>query len=292
MNQKKALYKFLVQPYPFYYEGKKLVQILSIIFLIALFFNYLLQPFDVNVQEHKMDYFWISVLHSASPLLVLASIAFLSRFFPKTTDEWKVKNECLLILLLILLTGITQFLIRDIIYDNPLNWSWKYFKEEILNTLIAGFFLAPIIISVNANRQQLINRHKADTISATLAPVKTTQNNSLVTIETEVKSEKFTFAIDQFIYAKAEGNYAEIFLIKENNVQKLLKRIPIKNLEVQLNAFPFILKTHRSILLNQHHIEAVSGNAQGYKVKLRACSDTVPVSRNFIQSFELATAQN
>jgi len=172
-----------------------------------------------------------------------------------------------------------------------MNWSWRYFIEEISNTFIAGIFLAPIIISINLNRQQLKNSQKADRISSSITDVKEIQNNTSVTIETEVKSEKFIFESHSFIYAKAEGNYAEIFLKKDDKVQKLIKRIPIKNLEMQLSTFPFIIKTHRSILLNLNHIEKVTGNAQGYKVQLKDCPDTVPVSRNFIQSFDSATAK-
>ncbi len=289
MNHKTSLQSFLEQPYPFYYEGKKLLQILGVIFMIGFFFNYLLQPFDVNPDEQKMDYLWICVIHSSTPLLILLCISFIFKLYPKMTDDWNIKNECVLIFFLVLFTGITQFLIRDIIYDNPLNWSWEYFKEEILNTFIAGVFLAPIIISINANRRQSINQLNANRISSTLTDVKERQNHTIVTIETEVKSEKFSFDSSHFIYAKAEGNYAEIFLKKEDQVQKLIKRIPIKNLETQLSAFPFIIKTHRSVLLNLNHIENVTGNAQGYKVKLKDCPDTVPVSRNFIESFDLAT---
>lgn len=292
MNQQKSLQLFLELPYPFYYEGKKLVQILSVIFLISLFFNYMLQPFDVNTSEHRVNYFWISIIHSISPLLVLLCISFIFKWFPKVTDDWSIKDECVLIFFLILLTGITQFLIRDTIYNNPNNWSWHYFIEEITNTFIAGLFLAPIVISINANRRQSINQLKANRISSMLNEVKERQNDTTITIETEVKSEKFTFETNHFIYAKAEGNYAEIFLKKEASTQKLIKRIPIKNLETQLSAFPFIIKTHRSILLNLNHIENVTGNAQGYKVKLKDCTDTVPVSRNFIQSFEQATTKH
>ncbi|OOG68966.1 LytTR family DNA-binding domain-containing protein [Flavobacterium sp. A45] len=290
MNQKKLLLNFLKQPYPFYYEGKKLLQITAVFFLISFFFNYMLQPFDVNPQEQKMHYFWICCIHSFSPIFVLLCIALICKLFPKATDDWKIKNECILVFFLLLFTGITQFLIRDVIYDNPMNWSWRYFIEEISNTFIAGIFLAPIIISINLNRQQLKNSQKADRISSSITDVKKIQNNTTITIETEVKSEKFVFESHSFIYAKAEGNYAEIFLKKDDKVQKLIKRIPIKNLEMQLSTFPFIIKTHRSVLLNLNYIEKVTGNAQGYKVQLKDSSDTVPVSRNFIQSFETATA--
>lgn len=290
MTPKTALLNFLKQPYPFYYEGKKLLQIAGVLFLVALFFNYMLQPFDVNPQEQKMHYFWICFIHSVTPILVLLCIALVFRLFPKATDDWKIKNECILVFFLVLCTGITQFLIRDVIYNNPLNWSWRYFIEEISNSFIAGIFIAPIILSINLNRQQTKNSQKADRISSSITDVNETQNNRSVTIETEVKSEKFVFEIHSFMYAKAEGNYAEIFLKKEEKVQKLIKRIPIKNLEIQLSAFPFIIKTHRSVLLNLNYIEKVTGNAQGYKVQLKDCPDTVPVSRNFIQLFETATA--
>lgn len=290
MNQKTSLFIFLNHPYPFYYEGKKLIQITGILFLIFLFFNYLLQPFDVNPQEQKMHYFWISIIHSSSPIFILLGIALLRKLFVKTTDDWKIKNECILLFSLVLLTGIMQFLIRDLIYNNPLNWSWRYFIEEISNTFIAGVFLCPIIISITLNRQQLKNKQKADHISSMITNSKELANHTII-IETEVKSEKFVFESHSFMYAKAEGNYAEIFLKKEETVCKLIKRISIKNLEIQLSPFPFIIKTHRSVLLNLNYIEKVTGNAQGYKVQLKDCTDTVPVSRNFIQSFDSAIAK-
>ena len=291
MNLKTAFLNFLKQPYPFYYEGKKLLQIISVMFLISFFFNYMLQPFDVNPQEQKIPYFSICIIHSFSPLFILLCIALICKLFSKTTEDWKIKNECIIVFFLVLFTGITQFLIRDVLYDNPLNWTWKYFTEEVSNTFIAGVFLGPIIISINLNRQQLKNSQKADRISSAIIKGKKIINNTSVTIETEIKSEKFVFDSHSFMYAKAEGNYAEIFLKKEEKVQKLIKRIPIKNLETQLNAFPFIIKTHRSVLLNLNFIEKVTGNAQGYKVQLKDCPDTIPVSRNFIQSFDSATTE-
>jgi hypothetical protein len=288
MNSESTFSFFLKQPYPFYYEGKKLIWIVSVIFLISFFFNYLLQPFDVNSSEHKMDYFWISVIHSFSPIAVLLCFSLLFRLFPAITDSWTMKKECITVFLLVLFTGITQFLIRDIIYDNPLNGSWRYFREEVANSLVAGFFLAPIIIFINLNHRKLINKRNAERLSSALPHTEQVITDSTITISTEVKSEKFTFCSNTFLYAKAEGNYAEIYLKEATKVHKVVKRITIKNLEAQLSPFPFIIKTHRSVVLNLNHIEQVAGNAQGYKVTMKDCPDPVPVSRNFIQAFDIA----
>lgn len=290
MNSESTFSFFLKQPYPFYYKGNKLFWIVSVIFLISFFFNYLLQPFDVNSNEHKMDYFWISVIHSLSPIAVVLCFSLLFRLFPTITNSWTMKKECITVFLLVLFTGITQFLIRDIIYNNPLNGSWHYFREEITNSLVAGFFLAPIIIFINLNHRKLINKQNAERLSSTLSHTEPTITDTIITITTEVKSEKFTFCSNTFLYAKAEGNYAEIYLKEATKVQKVVKRITIKNLEAQLSSFPYILKTHRSVLLNLNYIEQVAGNAQGYKVTLKDCPDPVPVSRNFIQAFDAAVS--
>ena len=285
MNTENSFFSVLKQPYPFYYEGKKLLQILSITFIIALIFNYLLQPFDVNLSEHKMDNFWVCVIHSTTPLVIFLCIALICRYLPKTTDNWTIKKEIVLVFFLVLFTGIAQFLIRDIVYDNPKNWSWHYFREEVTNTFLAGLFIGPLIIFINLNRQQHKNNESASRIAATLPHIEEIPANTIITVETEVKSEKFSFEISSFIYAKAEGNYAEIFLTENGKTNKLIKRIPIKNLEAQLSSFHFIVKTHRSVLLNLNHIGNVNGNAQGYKVTMKGCQDPIPVSRNYIQTF-------
>lgn len=290
MNNTSSLSAFLNRPYPFYFEGKKLFEIASMIFLIGLFFNYLLQPFDVNPDEQKMSYFWICLIHSSTPIVVILVLAVVYRFFPRTTDDWKIKNEFVFVFFLVLFTGIGQFLLREVVYHNPLNWSWRYFKEELANTFIAGLFLMPIIFSINLNRQQIKNQQKANQISAAIVDLRELQPSSEVSIETEVKSERFTFDSNSFIYAKAEGNYADIYLKSEDKISKLTKRIALKKLETQLADFPFIIKTHRSVLLNLNYIDSVSGNAQGYKVTLKDCPEAVAVSRNYIQSFESKTA--
>ena len=277
---------FLIQPYPFYMEGKKIWKALIVIFFITLSFNYLLQPFDVNHREHKMNYFWISVLHSTTPLIILFIISFIIRKYPKIVDAWNIKKEFQFILIILILTGIVQFLIRDIIYDNSQNWSWHYLWEEISNTLFAGFFIAAIIIPINMSALHLKNQQKADIISSTFAKVKEIEISSTISIETDVKSEKFIFDSNRFLYAKSEGNYIEIYFKSDDSIIKLTKRLSLKSLENQLQSFKFIIKTHRSILLNFNSIENVSGNAQGYKIKLKECSHTLPVSRNYIKSFE------
>ena len=61
--------------------------------------------------------------------------------------------------------------------------------------------------------------------------------------------------------------------------------MPLKELQDQLEEFTYIFKTHRSYLINTHAIESISGNAQGYQLRLKKCSITIPVSRSNIAVF-------
>ena len=84
------------------------------------------------------------------------------------------------------------------------------------------------------------------------------------------------------LYAKADGNYIELFL---NNGDKILKRLTMKSLENILEPYPNYIKTHRSYIVNVNQIDSVTGNAQGYKLQLKNSSNIVPVSRNMISNF-------
>lgn len=272
----KKLQQFLSQPYPFYFQGKSLWIITGLLFFMTLFFGYLFKPFDVYVPEHKMNYFWISLIHAVIPIVVI--LLFLIITIPANIEEnWTIKKEFVLISVFLLLIGIAQFLIRDIIYDNPNNWSWPYLYEEIRNTFLSGSLFSFILISLNFNRLNIKNNRNAHIINSSNG-----FQSTIVSEKTQIDNSILDFNIENFIFAKSEGNYVELFF---DDTTKSLKRITIKELELSLNPYSNILKTHRSYLVNINQIENIAGNAQGYKLKLKNHTDKIPVSRNMIVVF-------
>lgn len=279
-----TLIKYLNQPYPFYYREKKLLQILVVLFCLALFFNYVVQPFETNNAELKFDYFYVALLHSISVIIILPAALVLQKI-ESSIEIWKLKYEFYFILILLIIIGIIQFLIRDIIYYNELNWSWHYLKEEILNTLIVGCIIAFLVVSANLNIQLLKNSEKASLLNENLQSLKVATAIKEIVIETELKSERFTLNLQNFLYAKAEGNYVTFWILQDGSPKALLKRIKIKTVENVGHHFPNIIRTHRSYLINADRIINVSGNAQGYKLQLSNCNEIIPVSRNYLDAF-------
>jgi len=280
---KDKMARFITEPYPFYYRGKTIWHIASLLFIMTLFFGFIFEPFEVYIPEHKMDYFWISLIHALTPVIVIILLSTLSRT-QKTEETWTILKEILLVASFLLLVGIGQFLIRDIIYDNPNNWSWRYLYEEIRNTFLVGSLFATLLISLNFNRLNAKNKKHATALNSTNEKIKSS-NHSTVFIKTQVKSDDFELDVNNMLFAKADGNYIELYLINEKD-NKVVKRSTIKDLEEALKSYQSIIKTHRSYLVNLYHVKNITGNAQGYKLQLNQCNEKVPVSRSMIHSFD------
>jgi hypothetical protein len=276
---------YIKQPYPFYYkELRKVLFILCCIAVFSFLFTYLFEPFIVNVSEHKIQSLWIVVLHSVLPIpIAFVYICFLSKSV-KRIENWTLGKEFFHLAAILLLIGIANFLIRDFIYTNPDNWSFRYLWEEIRNTFLVGSLLLIIILPLNLER--LIYKHLSVLKKLPTNQHRMKELNTIVRINTPIQEEKFDLDIQNFIYAKVDGNYLEIYCNTSNGFEKHLKRLTLKEFDAQLITYPFIFKVHRSYIVNLSAIDSISGNAQGYVLNLRGYTQgTIPVSRSRIGEF-------
>lgn len=283
MSLIKKARQLLRQPYPFYFEGRTLWKLITILALMGVAFQYFFRPFNLYLPEHKMSLFAIDIIHTAVALAMVLLAATILKFFPDYTQFWTVGKEFLFLALLLLAIGVGQFLIRDVIYDNPYNWSWGYFFEELRNTFLVGILFISILIPLNFTRLESSYKRKAsylDSLNSSL------QESLPLSIKTQLKQDNFVLDVKEFIFAKAEGNYVELHLNSPHGPQKLVKRISLKQLEKQLLPVPYIVRTHRSFLVNINYIHAINGNAQGYTLDLRDCNEQISVSRKMIPEFE------
>lgn len=277
--------QFLKSPYPYYFKGKSYWMIAIILFSMSLFFNYLFEPFEVNRSEHYYNFFWISFAHSFTALLIYFIYFGISGFFIQE-DTWKIWKEILLIIGFFFLVGIGQFLIRDLIYDNNLNWSWGYLLEEIRNTFLVGTLFWMILLPLNFYRlyREHLNTAKHYKQKQPLQGKSFEQIN--ISILTSQRSDDFTLNVKDLLFVKSEGNYLEFWLEDEQMPKKLIKRMTLKDLDSQLKDFPFFVKTHRSFLVNIHQVRDVKGNAQGYQLYFDKVPDPIPVARGNLATFE------
>jgi len=277
------LRRYLKEPYPYYYnKHQRLLFLLLVISILSFCFSYFFEPFETNIEEHKISSIWILVIHAFIPFPMAYLYLRILNNFVKDEHTWTLGKEYLHLSVILLCIGIVGFLIRDIIYLNPNNWSFQYLWEEIRNTFLIGTLLLSFVLPLNLER--LINKH-----TGSLKKISPNLHHASTDISISLKSmgsnETFVLNIDHFLFAKVESNYTEIVTSSPEGPNKKLLRITLKELEVQLKMFPHIYKTHRSYLVNLNAIKTMSGNAQGYQLLLKNCETKIPVSRSIVSDF-------
>ena len=280
----------LGQPYLYYYSRKGLLKRSLFIFSFFFLFTYFFEPFDVNISEQKFDFYLICAIHGLLASLILYFYSGIISIF-SVEDKWTLGKEISFLTGLLFIIGLGNFLIRSFIYNNSENLSFHYLGEELTHTLLVGLLL--ILIAVPLNFIRLYNKNNKE--AATFEDVsRNTDIGSLskpVSITTQTFADNFDFEVENFVYAKAAGNYVEFIFTIDGNVNTELKRISLKELEEQLRMFPAIMKTHRSYLINVQKIEKVTGNAQGYYLKMPNIKEQLPVSRGRLEYFTNAFRQ-
>ena len=282
--------QYFGQAYPYYWNRRGLHKLLIFIVLASFVFNYAFQPFEVYIPEHKMDFLWICAIHAVVPGFVGYLYFPIINLYGADEGNWTIGKEVAHVMLFLLLVGIGSFLVRDIIYDNPKNWSFRYLCEEIRNTFMVGILFALVFVPLNFNRLLKKYEHDAAAIQSKASPntPAAVPDNCIVSIQTQVRNDDFHLEVSHMLFAKAAGNYVEIFTESGGKIEVLLKRIPIKDLELQLAPFGHIMKTHRAYLVNTCLITEVKGNAQGYQLSFDGVVDAVPVARSMIDAFNSA----
>lgn len=280
--------EFLKRPYPYYFEGRAFWILVLLIGSMAIAFENIFQPFHVNPNEHRMPHFLITVVHTIVALSILIAASLFLKWAQVRSESWTVGKDVLLLGAILLAIGVGQFLIRDVIYDNPNNWSTRYLFEEIRNTLFIGMLFVLILVPLNQNRLYRQNSERASFLSTN--PLRSLPG-ATVSIQTHLKQDDFKLDPSTFLFAKADRNYVEIHTVENGGVRKSLKRISLRSLEAQLNSTFHIVKTHRSYLVNLQFLESVSGNAQGYHLKMKYLNEPILVSRTLIPHFEKRLSQ-
>jgi len=274
--------------YPRRYRPENLLTTAAVIFGIILIFLLLFKPFGVSEPEQKINYFLICCLHALSPALIIYCYFITLNYLRRRNlqfKSWTLLREYGHIGVVLLLIGIAGFLMRDLIYLNPDNWSLHYLWEEIRNSFVAGslfyFFLrltdfyfqsqkgAPFVLQfIPLNSEQ----EKAD-----IQP--------LLFVKTQVKQDDFSLHLSDLLFVKAEGNYIEVTTLTNGQLKTELKRISLTQFESQLSAYPHFFRCHRAYLVNMLYVEKVAGNSQGYLLAFAATPLKVPVSRAQLESF-------
>jgi len=284
-------------PYPYQYTFNRLPQISLLVFIVGFLFVYIFRPFNVYFPEHKFNYLYISLIQSSTSSLIFFTYFSLFNLFSgknKLGAGWCLYKEILLVLFWCMFSGTRAFFIRELIYNNPNNFSWRYLFEEISHSfLIIGGFIG-IYTIINYSRHTLLNKKEALTFRNNLSRnySELPESFKVIHIEAKVKKDNFDLNLNRFVIAKADGNYVEFYMENSKGIDKKIVRLSLKNLDDQLKSYKFIIRTHRTFIVNTRKIRKVSGNALGYVLHFDQIDFQIPVARGKIKEFNLTRTRN
>jgi hypothetical protein len=272
------------EPFPFYLnDDRKNFLLLSVLSLFVTAFLYL---FKTEAEfEFANDLGWLHGLITFSVLIF--NIILLPRIFPAWMDpiSWSIKKYIVLNVLHLALICVAATVMEKLFFC-PYYISWMTVANHTM-VQVAVKGVIPIALTTLFLKAQMLQENLREAIKTNqeLQKIQTlkreskesVKNANQVTLYSDT-SESLTFNLPDLLFIEADDNYSTISWKEEGVLQKKLLRVNLKNLESQLNN-SFTLRCHRSYIVNVNAIRAISGNTNGYKLKIDGSDFSIPVSR-------------
>lgn len=280
-------FKILNKRYPLNVNRLKTALFIS---LFIAFFLFVFQPFGLTFWH--TDYKGIKILGYGMVSFVVMSIHFFvfPRIFKRllSDDNWTVWKQIVWIAALVINISIANYFYSAVLHI--FDWSgWQGLAIFVTFTFLVSIIPIVVISIISHNLYLKKNLESSKLLNEQLNKLPQTllhgQNLSFYSDNNKIVLQIHS---SDFIYAEAAGNYATIFFVQNSEINRLLIRNTFKSIEIQLAGCESALKVHRAFIVNVQKIEKVSGNSQGYRLKLQHCENEIPVARSFNKNLKEA----
>jgi hypothetical protein len=265
------------KPYPFNDDLKYNSKISFFISIGIFAFLFLFQPFGIHSLPLKERYYLITGFAVITFIALSFNLLFIPSLFPKifTSGEWNIKKEILWYtwILFTILTGL--FLL-----NNSLGVMKVSFPVVVM-LILTGVIPITVLIIVNHNRMLRIHLKMADDLNKKLRENKSLQER-MIYFNSAYQKDSLAIKVNSLLFIRSANNYIEVFWKEANILKNQMVRCSMASAEEIISEYKFILKCHRSYIVNINLIEKIEGNSQGYKLFFENFSNPVPVSKNFV----------
>jgi DNA-binding LytR/AlgR family response regulator len=245
------------------------------LFLFLLFF----QPLDPPVNEFNRKLLILAGFGIIHLLLLAVCRIVIPSVLPGLfqSEKWTIKKEAVLHLLFLILNSVAFAFYARYVGKIEIN-----FHIAVNIVLISAASVAVLVIIneykflktklqsfMTQNQDIDIQEPDADTLNG-------------IEFESENQSERFFLFPEQIILIKSAGNYIEIIYKQKEKVSRRMVRNTLANAEQLLSKYPFLVRCHRSSVVNINCIRKVDKTSEGLKLDLFDYSRPVSVSRQYV----------
>ena len=277
--------EFLNKHFPFNHDFIRQIKIVLGISLGLFLFILFFQPIDPAIYDFNNKLliiagFGVITFLILSLLLIIVPSVFLSWF---VSQDWNLKKDLYLNFIIWMLIS-TAFTFYSLYVGNLVIDLYLIFKILLLGLL-------PVIFLIVMN-QNLLLRNRIDAFinleQAGENKAPEIENNAVVTFESESKSDSFTVKVESIIFIKSANNYIEIFYKDHKEQKKELIRNTLNKAEYIINDFPFLIRCHRTSIINLKYIDNINEAIKDNKIYLKEFDESIAVSRQYLLNVKTA----
>ena len=277
----RKLISSLQKPYPLNIDFKRVLPFILAFGLFISIFLIIFQPFGLN-NYHSPDKtlqligmgFIVAILLSVN-LLAIPKI--ISSVFSE--DRWNIGREITWNIWLCVTTILASTFYWVLVTGQTLSAAYLY--RASLNSLVFTLFLTPIsVLCVMSNYIRSLKRklERAEEVTRSLQSSQTKSFTHPLELLSETGKEKLKMPVDKLLFIQSCDNYANVVRQKNGSTTEKLLRSSLKNIEEQIT-LPFVVRCHRSFIVNLSLVRAITGNSRNYTLSLKNYHTPIPVSR-------------
>ena len=245
--------------------------------LAIVLFLILLQPLGLSRFRHLYKNWLLLGLGTVCFAATLGNVLLVPRLWrrPFDPERWSVGRELLwnawLFSTAVLVSAV--YWARAVGLQITLTYLLYYF---LYGLLITAFFMPTCVL---LNYQHLLKKRlrEAESLNRRLRGAAAAPEGERVVLSSESGREKLEVPPERLLYIQSADNYANVVCRRNGALREKLLRTSLKNLEGQLPQY--LVRCHRSFIVNLKRVRKVTGNARHYTLWLEGCDRPVPVSR-------------
>jgi DNA-binding LytR/AlgR family response regulator len=278
----------LNKPYPVTDDLKLNIQSAAGISLGLFLFLLFFQPLDPPTSEFNRKLLILAGFGVIHFLLLVFCRIIIPSVLPGLfqSDKWTIKKEIFLHLLFLILNSVAFTFYARYVGKIGIN-----FHNAVNMVLISGASVAVLVI---VNEYKFLKKKvQSIIVPSQNIDIKESVNESIngIEFESENQSERFFLFPEQIILIKSAGNYIEIIYKQNEKVGRRMIRNTLTYAEQLLAKYPFLIRCHRSSVVNINSIQKVNKTAEGLKLNLIDYSRAVNVSRQYVLKVREALEQ-
>ena len=268
---------------PYYFNPSiKFKSKVSLVFGFFFSFLYIFEPFTLSTfKEYLFDYtLGIGLVTFVGTLIVLIipPILFKNYF---NENKWTIGRNLIYIGLCIIFIGTILWFFGQFFKQETTIKHINYFTFIYYTFLVSAL---PLIIFISFNEKNI--RQKREETAKEINDFKNAKLEvnlplKIVIISSENNKESFSIEVEKLVYITSEGNYVSFFIIDNNELKEKILRVTLIKIESFLKDYDFIIRCHKSYIVNTKYVNKVTGNARGYLLKCNILDFYIPVSRKF-----------